>query len=291
MSDFSDVRRWLDGGPFRGASDERPRRRTTPIGRLPPPDLLDHILIIRALMLREAKLKNLKMGVLGRFIDLIMPSVIISVHYFVFIALNRVMPAGIPVELFVLAGFTTWFVFRNTSARIVRGEDQHGTILMPGVTSLHLLIAGGLWECAAMTFMLYGGLFFCAVVLGTDVRPNIPLSLLIFMTSAAIGVGYRMIFDSLSHVWPFAKVIKKPLTWFMFLTSGIYFAASKQSSSFVSVLSLYNPLTHLLEPQRAALWPGYPMDGLTVVYPVCCAVLMILAGFVLKIVLRPWFRE
>ena len=142
----------------------------TPVGRLPPPDLLDHILIIRALMLREAKLKNLKMGVLGRFIDLIMPSVIISVHYFVFIALNRVMPAGIPVELFVLAGFTTWFVFRNTSARVVRGEAQHGTILMPGVTSLHLLIAGGLWECAAMTFMLYGGLFFCAVVLGTG-RP------------------------------------------------------------------------------------------------------------------------
>ena len=291
MSDFSDVRRWLDGGPFRAASDERPRRKPTPVGRLPPPDLLDHILIIRALMLREAKLKHLKMGLAGRFIDLLMPTVVITVHYFVFLALDRVMPSGIPIELFVLTGFTTWFVFRNTSAKVNRNEDLDGTILIPGVTPLHFLIAGCAWECATMTFMLYGGLFFCALVLGTDVRPNVPFSLMVFATAAGLGTGYRLIFDSLAHVWPLAKAIKKPLTWFVFLTSGIYFAASKQSSSFISQLSLYDPLTHLIEPQRAALWPGYPMAGLTVLYPISCAVLMILAGFVLKIVLRPWFRE
>ena len=247
---------------------------------------LDHLLILRALMLRDVKLRSQKMGALGPAMELLMPIVVMALHYFIFVALKRGMPAHIPVEYYVLAGFTTWFAFRNPSARPIRGEDDVGPTMLPGVTRLHFLAAGVVWECALSLFLLYAGLVLSTCLLGSSTYPNVLQNLFVFIVAAVLGIGYRLTFDAIGYLWMPAKAVKKPLTWFMFLTSGIYFTAQSQEQNILTECAAYNPLMYLIEPQRQALWPEYPVFQVNLVYPCCCAVGLIALGWILKRQLR-----
>src|ERR1700744_3996978 len=136
----------------------RPRRPiATPFFRT-----VDHLFILRAIVLRDLTLKHQKAGKLGLLTEFIMPTMIILLPYYVFLLLQRYMPAGIPVELYVLGGFTVWFTFRNCASKRTRPHEAGlGVILMPGISQMHFLLASAAWECAAMIFMLFAGLAIC----------------------------------------------------------------------------------------------------------------------------------
>lgn len=252
-------------------------------------DLIDHLFVIRALILRELRLKHERAGKLGFLTEFLMPTIIITVHYFAFVVLMRYMPAQTPVALFLLGGFSVWFAFRATAAKILRRTDQwSGGIAIPGVTSLHLLLAPAVWELAATTSILYAGLTFSDFLLGHVPLPNVALTVVILIIAVLLGTGYRLVTEALGWVWPFVKVIKKPLTWVIFLTGGIYFSVSGSRTDFLAQMALYNPLLNLIEYQRHALWSGYPIAKVDLHYPAGWAFGLIFLGLLLIRVLRRW---
>ncbi len=251
--------------------------------------LLDQVFVIRALILRDLRIRHKHMRGVGFAAEFIMPIVVIVLHYFVFIALGRVMPANIPCELYCLGGFTTWFAFKNTAGSAIRPRDNTpGVFLVPGVTTTHILIASILWETVAMLLLLYVGIGIAQMIFGYEPIPNIPESSFAMFTAAALGAAYKLFFEGLSWVWPMMKHVKNALTWFMFITSGIYVTGHERVLDFLTAVSCYNPLFHLLEPQRNAIWPGYPLTGVSMVYVLAWTLVLFLAGMTMKKMLYMW---
>jgi ABC-type polysaccharide/polyol phosphate export permease len=254
---------------------------------------IDHLFIIRSLILRELATRHQRVGKVGFLVEFIMPTVVILLHYYVFLALSRYMPAGIPVELFVLGGFPIWFTVRNTASKITRrGEGGTGVIFLPGISQVHFLLAGAIWECAAMIFMLYAGLA-VAELLGCDEPiPNILVSMPLFAVAATIGTGARLVFEAISSIWPLFKGIKKVLLFATFLTSGIYYSGKSTSTQdLLTEISWYNPLIHLISYERRALWPGYPISQVSLAYPIEWAVGLMIVGLLMNRWLKPWTHK
>jgi ABC-type polysaccharide/polyol phosphate export permease len=255
-------------------------------------DLIDQLFIIRALVLRMVALKYQRYGRVGFLGEFIMPIFIILLHYYVFLALARYMPAEIPVELFVFGGFTVWFAARNTAAKVTRrGEGGFGPIYLPGITQTHFLFATAAWECAAMIFLLYGSLAVMAVFGANEPLPNLLPGILVFVITVALGTGARLVFEAIGSIWPLANGIKKLLLFLSFLTSGIYSTGKPYGAEdILTQISWYNPLFHLLDRERGALWPGYPLVETSYLYPIAWALGLLALGTVLNRRLRPWTR-
>jgi ABC-type polysaccharide/polyol phosphate export permease len=257
--------------------------------RFPKFDLIDQLFIIRAIILRDVKVKHLKLTGVGFWVEFLMPIVVIVLHYYIFIALGRYMPGNIPCELFVLGGFPLWFTFRNcTSYQGRLGEDGPGTFLVPGVTPSHFLIAKAVWEGAMMLMVLFGGLVISDLIFSRERLPDVPVIVFCFIMAACLGTGYRLTFDALAWLWPLFKSLKKPLTWLLFLTSGVYVGAQAKKQDFLTEVCWYNPLIHLIEPIRVAIWPGYPDAKVYIVYAISWSLGLLCLGLVLKRLLRPY---
>jgi capsular polysaccharide transport system permease protein len=128
-------------------------------------------------------------------------------------------------------------------------------------------------------------------IFGDMPLPDVPLSLLVFFITVALGTGSRLVFEALSGVWPLVKGIKKAIVFGIFLTSGIYFSASESSSDILKEYSWYNPMLHLIEYQRHAIFPGYPIARVTLCYPAAWALGLILIGLMLRRWLQPWAHD
>ena len=158
---------------------------------------------------------------------------------------------------------------------------------LPGVTPMHFLIAAAVWECAAMISLLLAGLVVSALLCGGGIVPNLAESIVIFPIAALLGTGSRLIFEALTRVWSSMRDIKKPLVWLLFITSGIYFSASGNTYDLLKEFSWYNPLLHLIEIERYALYPGYPIARVTLLYPTAWAFGLIFVGLMLDRCLSP----
>lgn len=251
--------------------------------------LLDHLFIIRALVLRDLRLKFQKLRI-GFMIEFLQPLVVIILHYYVFLVLNKFMPGNIPVELFVLGGFTTWFTFRNITKRTTRA-DGRPLMLIPRSTpkEYHFLAAAMAWEVTANFSLLYVGLGLSEMLFGDEPVPNIPKSMLVFSIAALLGTGTRVWFDALSETWPIVKGFKKAILFLLFITSGIYFSLQSTARDALQEFAWYNPLDHLIESQRCALYAGYPVDRVTLLYPAAWGLGLLLVGLALKRCLPRWF--
>ncbi|HTJ63337.1 MAG TPA: hypothetical protein VL899_05960 [Alphaproteobacteria bacterium] len=254
---------------------------------------IDHLFILRALILRDLTTRHQKVGKVGFFVEFIMPTVVILLHYYVFLSLGRYMPASIPVELYVLGGFPVWFTVRNTASKVTKhGEGGTGVILLPGISRVHFLLAGAIWECAAMTLLTYGGLLIVELLGGDEPLPNVLESVPIFAIAALIGTGARLVFEAIGSVWPLFKGIQKVLLFMTFLTSGIYYTGQPNAAEdILTEISWYNPLIHLINSQRHALWPGFPISQVNLMYSIAWGVALMFIGLSMNRWLKPWTRK
>ncbi len=250
--------------------------------------LLDHLFIIRALMLRNLRTKHSESR-FGFLVEFIQPVFIIGIHYYGFTIMQRYMPARIPVELFVLGGFTTWFALSHT-VRGKHGRPGRIPMLNPRITPMHSILAGALWECISNIWICFAGLILFMILGFKDPLPNIPLSIAVYFVASAVGLGLRLIFDAIGEVFSMMHTLKVSLMWMVFFTGGIYFSAYRLNNP-LGGLALYNPALHLLEYQRHALFAGYPVATVSMTYPTFCAMGLILTGLILKRWIELWHHD
>ncbi len=241
------------------------------------PGLVDHLLIVRALILRDIRLHH-RNSVFGVLIELVRPAVVVFVHYWLFVLLHKPMPAEIPIEIFVLAGFTVWFAFNATwLGASTGGRWPAGATSLPGVTELHLRVAKATWG-------LLLNLVFCLLAVVPlsliDRRlplPSVPETCAVFAIAGVSGFGLGLILERLGRLFSFVKTIEKLLTWAIFVTSGLYFSIETTPPQ-VAYYFLWNPMLHLVEFERSAFDPGYPVALLDLRYPACVMVFLLITG-------------
>ena len=247
---------------------ERSRRR---------PGFVDHVLIIRALILRDLRLRH-RGNSLGVLVELIRPAVVVFVHYWLFYLLRKPMPGQIPIETYVLAGFSVWFAFNGSWLGAASGGKwPAGATSLPGITELHLRVAKAAWPLLLNLIFCFLALVPLKLVDRDLPLANVPETSLIFGIAGLSGFGLGLMLDRLAHRVPLVKTVEKLLTWALFVTSGLYFSI-ETTPPIVAGWFWYNPLLHLVEYERHAFDPGYPVALLDLSYPAVIMVGLLAAG-------------
>jgi len=241
-------------------------------------EIVDHIAILRALILNDLRLKY-RGNSLGFVLEILRPTLVIAAHYYLFVLVRKPMPANLPIVTFVIAGFPVWFAFNGALQ-----AGSHGTrsaaqaILLPQVTMFHVKLAKASWAvllnfvfCLCASWPL---IFFFRQDLSL---PDIPTSAVIFILSGSMGFGLGLISEQMSKRWPIVDIFTKLLAWALYVTSGQYFSIMTVERGWAQFL-WFNPLIHLVEYERHAFDPGYPIAVVNLGYPAAFAVsLMMLA--------------
>ena len=250
-----------------------------------PSSVLDHACILRAIMLRGLALKH-SGNPLWLPLELVRPTAVVVAHWVLFAVVHKPMPGQIPIPLFVLAGFSVWFAFNYAAMGAANAvKFPTATIVWPGITPMHLRLARAGWPLLVnLCFCLLGILPFR--LFRSDLAPpDLPLTVLVFAIAGAGGIGYGIITDRLAAVAPAVSVIEKLLTWALFVTSGLYFVVYN-SGPLAGNLLLLNPLLHLIEFERHAFDPGYPLTLVSLWYPALVAACLLTLGAASTLSLR-----
>ena len=250
-------------------------------------DIFDQIFLLRALILRQLRL-HYRETRFGFLLEYVRPTVVMGLHYLLFTALKKPMPGKIPVELFIIGSFTTWFaaihVMRSTS------HAARDSVGIPGVSELHIAISRMAWEFMSMLAFSV----FCVFVLKLcglrEPLPNIPKMVVYYGLATLLGLGLGLVLQSLRRVFASMETVTKNLFWILYVTSGHYFSVSSGRHGLADLV-LWNPLLHISELTRQALYPGYPTALVSVWYPVAIAAGLILTGLVLERCTRNPLRD
>jgi capsular polysaccharide transport system permease protein len=261
-------------------------------GSLSPPrvGLIDHLFILRALILRDLRLKH-NHGI-GFLIEFLRPVIVIVAHYYFFLVIKKPMPGNVPLEIYCISGFSVWYAFYYTCYAAMTSETRlTGAILIAGVTPMHFRLAKSAW---ALLFYL-SFCFLCVVPLklyGDDVSfPDVPLTVLVFLLAGAMGFGFGVLLEGLSRVWPVTKSLKNIFLWALFITCGIYFSISQTLQPILAEIFWYNPILHLVEYQRHAFDRGYPIVMVTLLYPAGVAGVLMFIGLMTNRCTRQLARD
>jgi ABC-type polysaccharide/polyol phosphate export permease len=245
--------------------------------------IVDQILIIRALLLRNLRLRYLNHPT-GLFADFLRPAVVCIFHYFTFWAMNKKMPPGVSLEQFIWGAFLVWFTFSQIYFTLERARSR-GTPRFPGVTAMHMRLAICAWSLTANVIFAYVSVLLMMVFGDNIALPDVPLTAFILLLTAMLGLGFGMLSEAICRVVPFLELFFHLFPWLIFLSSGIYFSIVNAPRQ-LAVVDLYNPVLHLVEYERYAFAPGYPITLVSLWYPAACATGVLLVGLALNRRLR-----
>jgi capsular polysaccharide transport system permease protein len=291
-----------------GTSFQGPRQMTgvaaqggALMGFAPPPagaDLLprlfnpiDQIFILRALILRQIRITYRKSR-FGFVLAFAQPGAIMVLHItlitFYCELTEQALPAGIPCDIFMIVGFTIWFIFSHAAhgPKHSIGEGP-GAMFMPLVTRMQFRLAATLWEFVAMSSLCLFGLLLSQMIHGDEAVPNIPLAFVFFVLAAILGFGTRLVLDALSERWQVVRSFEKLLFRCLFITSAIFYSAINIHKALGDWI-MYNPMIHIVEEARGAFYPGYPVFDVSLIYPTIWAFGMTLVGLVLNVYSKRW---
>ncbi len=244
----------------------------------PGPDLefIEHVAILRALILKDLRIKY-RGNSLGITLELLRPIIVVGAHYYLFVLTRKPMPANLPILTFVIAGFPIWFAFNEClNVGIYGGQYAGQALLLPRVTAFHIKFSKATWAVLLnFTFCICASwpmVFF----FGQDLpEPNLALSAYIFIMAGAMGLGLGLLSEQLSKRWPIIDIFTKLLGWALFVTSGQYFSLMTSERSWGEIVR-FNPLLHLVEYERYAFDPGYPIALVNLGYPTVFAMSLIM---------------
>lgn len=205
----------------------------------------------------------------------------------------------------LVLGLIFYFLIDLFSIRgsLVRGDDL--TFVMSGFVLffLHLRTAGAVAGALKKDMMKHARAtpFLLVAVKAVSAAYNNLLALIILMLANYLlrgvfelhdplkfiavlfwcwlgGVAVGMIFMALKHYFTWGKLAENSYARIMFLTSGKFFVANTIAPSLRAVLE-WNPLFHLLDQGRDAIFLNYTAKTTSFVYPIAVILFLLALGF------------
>jgi capsular polysaccharide transport system permease protein len=250
--------------------------RTDPTAFARTDRLIDHLSVIWALMLRQLRAKY-QFNSMGFFMELLRPTIVVVAHYIFFSVIPRSIPLAVPVEVFVLGGFTTWFAYSTTYLGMLHTVSRSGNNRIPGVTRMHLRVSRACFILLIHLGFILGAVFILKFA-GDDLPfPNVPLIVLTLTCAVAMGFGFGTFMEAISRVVPVMEPIAHIFIWVVYIASGMY-GPYANDSPITGQYFWFNPVLHAVEYSRYALYGGYPVTQLSLKYLVFWALVLPLLG-------------
>ena len=233
--------------------------------------------VILSLVLRETR-ATFGTSTFGYAWAVITPTASVAVLVLLFSLVGRHAPFGSSLALFFATGILTLQFFTELSGKLMTVFDANKALLTyPIIKDVDTIVARGLLISA--TYLVIMTLFYSGMVmLGMAQVPARPEQLiLVFMTTALLGVGYGTVNAVIASLWDTWIQIEKVLTRPLFFISGIFYVPSQLPATAQDVLK-WNPILHLVEWFRFAFYPNYNTNILEMSYPAMVGTTLLLVG-------------
>jgi len=242
--------------------------------------------VISALMLRETKTRY-GLHKIGFLWAIVQPLMMVAIIVGIFSAIRSDNPGGMPLVQFMLTGLVPFTMFRETMNQMQGAINQNKQLFaFPQVTTFDVIFARGLLEVLLLAFV-FMVLLTIIHLAGWTINIERPLDVLAACSLlATIGLGFGFAFASLSPLWPSMRQLSSALLGRpLFLSSGIFFTADSVPSSVRQYL-LYNPLLHLLELIRSAVFHEFETQHGSWTYAGTWAICSLAVGLLMHQALR-----
>ena len=247
--------------------------------------------VIFALILRETRTRYGKTR-LGHLWALFEPLAHMLTFAAIFSFMGRPSPLGGSVALLILTGLFPFSLFSNMSTQLMNAVEANKVLLSyPHVTPFDVMAARIILEVLTQVVVFVFMLFILATQGLWDMRIDNSLELIIvILVCTALGTGLGLINSVLTFKFPsYAQtfgILMRP----MYFMSGIFFVISYMSTDIQNIL-YYNPLSHLIEWFRSALYISYESSFLDKKYVLNFTMTILFFGLLSQRLVRHKIRQ
>ena len=237
--------------------------------------------VISALTLRETRSRygNSK---LGFFWALFEPFAHVFVFIGIFSALDRAVPLGDNMGLFILTGIIPWLLYSNLVNNVMGGIQSNKALLgYPQVMPIDITISRIILVFSTMFLVM---LFFLgvAIYMGTTIRIDSFLEMMkVTGLLILLATGIGLINAAIIPYYPSYESIFSAFSRPLYFISGIFFTANFLSPEVYAILD-FNPLIHLIEWFRSGFYPNFQSDLYDPEYAVTVCVTIFAIGLLVE---------
>lgn len=245
------------------------------------------ISVILAVAAYENKRKAAKSSI-GNWQNLVDPAQLLLFYIvvrvgFKFLRGNNLFASSSPTDayfsiiVFIAAGFSVAFVFRNVVLKALSGLKLRAPLYYPRIKPLDILLALSINDIRALATVSLGllGLVWCFTWSFKFDSPGLAVFVYLFTAFLAIGFGLCVVFlGGLNR--SFLRVIRRVMQRVIIFTSGIFFATF-ELPPYVRPFVTWNPVLHAVELFRYSINNEYPIPDISLSYLIWCS--MVVLGF------------
>lgn len=206
----------------------------------------------------------------------------------VFSAAFRSPPLGISFAMFYATGMMPFMMFTDVHNKVATSLTYSRQLLVyPSVTFVDAILARFLLNVLTQIMVSYAVFFGCALMLETQITPDLPTIILSFTlaSSLALGIGtlncYLFTRFNLWHrAW---SIVTRPL----FLISGVFFLFPSLPEEYQNFL-WWNPLVHITSLSQIGFYNHYDANFVSPAYVLFIAMSCFILGMIF---LRRYHRD
>ena len=247
--------------------------------------------VIFALILRETRTRygKTRIGYLWAFFE---PLVHMLIFATIFSFIGRNSPLGGSVALLVLTGLFPYNLFSNLAIQLMNAIEANKVLLSyPHVTPFDVMFSRILLEVATQVLVFIFVLLILAVQDLWDVQISNFMNVIgVILTSTALGSGLGLINAVLAFNFPSYTNIFGMLMRPMYFLSGIFFVIGYMSSEIQNIM-YYNPIAHIIEWLRSAIYTGYQSNFLDKQYVLNFTLTIVFLGLLVLHLARHKIRQ
>jgi capsular polysaccharide transport system permease protein len=213
--------------------------------------------VIFALILRETKTRYGKTRI-GYLWGLFEPMAHMLIFVTIFSFIGRSSPLEGSVAMLILTGLFPYNIFSNLANQLMNAVTANRVLLSyPHVTPFDVMVARTILEIANQ-IVVFG---FVLLVLAAQNLWNMQFAnlmsvIMVILMSSTLGFGFGLINAVLVFQFPSYANIFAVLMRPMYFLSGIFFVVNYMSTNIQHIM-YYNPIAHLIEWLRSAMYIGY----------------------------------
>jgi len=226
-----------------------------------------------------------KQTILGPLWFFIQPVMTTIIYIFVFGNIAKLPTDGLPQPIFYLSGIIMWNYFSEcfirTSDTFTQNAGVFGKVYFPRlITPISLLISN------VLKFLIQLALFFAFCIyywssgLDINIQPEIVIFPILILLLALTGVGFGLIFSSLTTKYKDLKfLIAFGVQLIMYATPVIYPMSTLPSN--IQNILWWNPLTHIIEAFKFAFLGAGSFDVNGLIYSTFFALVVLFFGIII----------
>lgn len=243
--------------------------------------------VIHAVIIREARTRygSSQLGYLWALID---PVIFLIILIAIFSAMGRSSPIDVPLPVFFLSGIVPFFYWRGCFSRGATAVSANlGLISYPQVMPTDIVIARTVLEGATslVVFVLIATVFNLTLGIPFSLYFDDPLQLMLALGSLLyFSLGTAFLSSGIGRVLPVWTNIQGYISRPLLILSGVFFTLEQLPSTIRQYMA-YNPVAHVIEWLRTAMFSSFDSNSYSVLFILVCGTVFFLIGLIIDRIL------